>query len=116
MNHNQIEYGGTMSEPRATYQTIHQEYLATRAELQAEIGRRAQTAEFEATHRELLAAIDRLESQRRAEHQKNEELKEAAWSVLAVNESLSDDEESDRFELALRRLAQLIGFPAWWCK
>lgn len=80
-----------MSEQRESYQTIYREYLA----------------ELETTRTELLEAIDRLESQRRAEAQRYNRLKEAAWSVCSTA-----DHPLDRVT-ALRALANLIDFPGW---
>lgn len=71
-------------------------------------------AELETERRELLTVIDQLESERRAAAQRYNQFKEAAWSVLSVDQALSDDAESDRFELALRHLAALVNFPTWW--
>lgn len=106
-----------MTETRETYQAIHREYMAIRADLQAEfappdIPRRL--AELETIRIELLETITYLEERHRKLLHQNQQLKEAAWSVLAVDQSISDDAESDRFELALRSLATLIDFPVWW--
>lgn len=99
-----------MTETRETYQTIHREYMTIRAGLQAEfapadISRRL--AQLETTRTELLEAIDRLESQRRSDLKKYQELKEAAWSVCATSNYQQVDQS------ALRRLADLIDFPGW---
>lgn len=106
-----------MTETRETYQTIHREYMTIRAGLQAEfapadISRRL--AQLETTRTDLLEAIEHLEERHRQTIRHLNQFKEAAWSVLSVNQALSDDEESDRFELALRHLAALVDFPKWW--
>lgn len=105
-----------MSEQRESYQVIPHEYLATKAKTGQVIDHRARldhpavterAAEFEAKYRELLQAIDEIESQRRAEAQRYNQLKEAAWSVCSTA-----DHPLDRVT-TLRALANLINFPGW---
>lgn len=111
-----------MSEKREVYeiQSLLANFVAAGQAAQAEINAMAtplpaeRLAELEAERHELLTAIDQLESERRSAAHRFDQLKEAAWSVLVVNYALSDDEASDKFELALRRLADIINYPGWY--
>lgn len=122
-----------MSEQRESYQVIRREYLAAKAEMGQVIDRRARldhpavterAAEFEAKYRELLQAIDEIESQRRAEAQRYNRLKEAAWSVLSSNphppmepvpvDGKASVNRQHPYQVALRNLAGLIDYPGWW--
>ncbi len=76
--------------------------------------------QFEAERHELLDQLDQIESQRRAERQRHQQLKEAAWSVCAVTPQFEYDPQDQKAarsvreqQAALRRLANLIDFPGW---
>lgn len=104
-----------MTEQREPYQTILAEFFATGQAIQAEINAIApkpdpatKLAQLESVRTELLETITYLEERHRKLLHQNQQLREAAWSVCATSVYQQVD------QAALRRLANLIDFPAWY--